>query len=231
MTLNPNQFVIATPDQRESDIPFENWKPQGTISAADAVQLVTAEMPRTFTKGTFRRTDWEDLRSGKTTLNDFVQYRHSPRLYEIKYARSRWGEPDSLYRHIQRKGLDSSNAIYVMRNPLNTDQVFLTEGHHRVAAAHAIDPDMPIHFIDEGAHMSLDSAVGRTNTYSENLKRTEEHIANYLENPSEIDTRAGRNSYEHDKIRRTMFNFSMNPENIQPINPGHYHWRDYGWHR
>lgn len=227
MALNPNQFVTVTPDQEWSGIPTQEWKSHGTISAADALQLVTAEMPRTFTKGEFRRTDWEDLRSGKTTLNDFVPYQHSPRLYQIKYARSRWGEPDSLYRHIQRKGLDSSNAIYVMKNPLNTNQVFLTEGHHRVAAAHAIDPDMPIHFIDEGAHMSLGGVLERANTYSENLRTTEEHLAKYLEDRSGID----RDSYEHDRIRRTAFNFSMDPANIQPTKPDHYHWRDYGWHK
>jgi len=207
MALNLNQFVTVTPEQERSGIPHKDWKPNGIISAADALQLVTPEMPRSFTTGDYRRTDWSAIESGETSLRDFVPYRHAPRLYQVKSERARWGEPDSMYRHIQKHGLDSSNAIYVMKNPLNTNQVLLTEGHHRVAAAHAVDPDMPIHFIDEGAHMNLNSVMDRAQTYSDNLDKTEGYLAEYLKNPESINA------------------------NIRPSNPGTYHWRDMGWHQ
>jgi hypothetical protein len=231
MPLNPNQFITVTPGQERSGVSTKDWTTHGTISASDALELVTPEMPRIFKTGDYRRTDWSDLDSGKTSIDDFVQYKHSPRLYQIKSERAKWGEPNSVYRHIQRHGLDSSNAIYVMRNPLNTNQVFLTEGHHRVAAAHDIDPDMPIPFIDEGAHLSYDSVLDRALTSKENLTKTEGYLTEYLKDPSRFNIHADNESYEHNRVRRVAFRYSMDAANIRPVSPNSYHWRDYGWHQ
>jgi hypothetical protein len=232
MALNPDQFVTSTPDKERSGVPLAKWKSTGTISASDALHLVTAEHPRIFTTGDLKRTDWKERERGETSLDDFVQYRHSPRTFGIKYQRAKWGEPDSLYRHIQKHGLDRSNAIYVMKHPLNPKQVFLTEGHHRVAAAHAIDPDMPLHYIDEGEHMSHSDTMNRLDAYHTNLRQTENDLTEYFKNPTKVNAAPkDSDSYDLKRVRRTAFEFSMDAANIKPSSPNSYGWRDYNLHK
>ena len=232
MALNPDQFVTVSPDQKSSGIHLPDLKPQGINSAADALHLVSAEMPRIFTSGDYKRTDWNERARGETSMDDFVQFRHSGRLFNIKTQRAKWGEPNSLYRHIQKTGLDSSNAIYVMKHPLNPNQVFLTEGHHRVAAAHMIDPDMPIHYIDEGEHMSHRSAMDRLENYDTNLRSTERDLTEYLKNPAKVDAAPKKqDSLDLNRIRRTAFQFSLDETNIKPTSPNSYAWRDYNLHK
>lgn len=189
------------------------------MSAADAMKLATGEFPRVFTEGNYRRTDVNPVR------DRFVPFEHSPRLHQIKYERSLWGGDESLHSHIQKHGLTKSNPIYVMRDINNPQDVVLTQGHHRVAAAHAIDPDMPIHYIDEGEHHSYQSAKGLLNNIRDTLREKEGQLTEYLTNPAVIDTEEGEG------IRRTVFRLSLDPENIRPRSTNFYHWRDMGMHQ
>jgi hypothetical protein len=236
MALNPNQFHKATPSQKSSGVPIKKWMATEVISASDALEMVTAEQPRNITEGKMARTDWEKQTSQDFDNRDFVQYKHSPHLLDIKYQRAKWGEPDSLYRHIQKHGLDKSNAVWAMRNPSKPDQVLLTEGHHRIAAAHAIDPDMPIHVIDEGIHHSGAHIKDRFKTYDNNLKTTEKHLQQFLKNPNimaEQLPERGLTSKQMElrDVQRTINRYSLDPSNIAPTEPDKYVWRDYGMHK
>ena len=236
MALNPEQFNKPDPSQKSSGVPVKKWMANTVISAADALDMVTAEQPRNIVKGKMARTDWEKQSSEGFDNRDFVQYKHSPHLLDIKYQRTKWGEPDSLYRHIQKHGLDKSNAVWAMRNPNKPDQVLLTEGHHRVAAAHAIDPDMPIHVIDEGIHHASEHIMDRFNVYSKNLKTTEDHLQQFLKNPSimaeQLPERGLTSKQMHLRdIQRTVNKYSLDPSNIAPTSPNSYAWRDFGLHK
>ena len=169
------------------------------------------------------------MASGETSIDDFVQVRHAPRLYEVKLQRAKWGEPDSLYRHIQKHGIDKSSAIWAMRNPHKPDQVMLTEGHHRLMAAHAIDPDMPIPVLDEGTQHSGEQIRSMFNTYDINRSREDENLRLGLADPS-IMKKDLRNKHgyiqptkENIKIRdiqEAINRFSLDEKNITPVEPG-----------
>ena len=234
MTLNPEQF--RNPDPYQAANTRSHWldaiSGKGTyvtMSASDALDMTSSEAPRTIVKGEYARTDWNKLESGETSLDDFVQLRHAPRIHQVKLERARWGEPDSMYRHIQKHGLDKSNALWAMRNPYKPNQVMLTEGHHRLIAAHAIDPDMPVHVLDEGTQHSGEVIRDRFN-YMNQLRSTQDgHLQKFIANP-DIMKKNPRNSHgilkggaengKIDEIQRTVRMYSLDKDNIKPVHEG-----------
>lgn len=234
MALNPNQFRNVPLDQE--DVPRQKWldsiSGKGdylTISANDALDMTTFEAPRTILKGEYTRTDWNKIKSGETSINDFVQIRHAPRLMSVKLERAKWGEPDSLYRHIQKHGVDKSAAIWAMRNPHKPDQVMLTEGHHRLIAAYAIDPDMPIPVLDEGTQQSGFFVRDSFNNYNNNRNAEDEHLHEYLADPSimQKDLRnkhgiiqPGEKNNRIQAIQKSVFRHSFDEKNIKPSEVG-----------
>lgn len=238
MTLNPEQFRNADYDQQ--GVPHKEWlnsiSGKGTyvtMSADDALDMTSCEAPRSFLQGEYKRTDWNKMASGETNTNDFVQLRHSPRLYQMKLQRAKWGEPDSLYRHIQKHGVGRSSAIFAMRNPYNPDKVMLSEGHHRLIAAHAIDPDMPIPVLDEGTQHDGSWIRSTFNKYHDYRNDQDSNLRKYLDDPSimQKDLRnkhgiiqPGDENNRIQAIQKTVNNYSLNGTNIKPVNPGA--WKD-----
>lgn len=238
MAFNPEQFRNADPHQASNT--RNHWldaiSGKGTyitMSASDALDMTSAEAPRTFVKGEYARTDWNKMESGETSINDFVQLRHSPRIHQIKLERAKWGEPDSMYRHIQKHGLDKSNVLWAMRNPYKPNQVMLTEGHHRLIAAHAIDPDMPVQIFDEGTQHSGAEIRDRFNTYNNYRNNHDEHLHRYLADPSIMQKnprtpqgiiKGGAENRKIDEIQKTVKIYSLDKDNIKPVHEGA--WKD-----
>ena len=234
MALNPEQFRNAPADQ--GSVPHKEWVNSVTgkgnyltVSASDALDMTTFEAPRSFTKGEYARTDWNKMASGETSIDDFVQVRHAPRLYQVKLQRAKWGEPDSLYRYIQKHGVDKSAAIWGTRNPHKPDQVMLAEGHHRLMAAHAIDPDMPIPVLDIGTQHSGSLIRGTFDNYNNHRSREDENLRQGLADPS-IMQKDLRNKHgviqptekniKIQEIQKAINRFSLDEKNITPVEPG-----------
>jgi hypothetical protein len=234
MTLNPEQF--RNPDPHQEANTHKHWldaiSGKGsyvTMSASDALDMTSSEAPRTIVKGEYARTDWNKLESGETSINDFVQLRHAPRIHQVKLERAKWGEPDSLYRDIQKHGLDKSNALWAMRNPYKPNQVMLTEGHHRLIAAHAIDPDMPVHVLDEGTQHSGAAIRDRFNLMNEVRSTQDEHLHQFLADPTIMqknpktpqgNIKGGAENRKIDEIQKTVKMYSLDKENIKPAFEG-----------
>lgn len=236
MALNPNQFRNVDPLYTPPNFTQQHWvdsiSGKGTyvtMSAADALNMTTAEAPRSIVKGEYSRTDWNEMERGETSINDFAQLRHSRRLLSVKLDRAKWGEPDSLYRHIQKHGIDKSSALWAMRNPYKPNQVMLTEGHHRLAAAAAIDRDMPIPVLDEGNFMSGKGARQRLDLYDANRSKEDEHLNEYLADPSIIQKdlrnkhgiiQPGDKNNRIQAIKKAVNHLSLDKENIKPVYEG-----------
>jgi len=234
MALNPEQFRNVDPSQAGNT--HKHWKDaisgKGTyinMSAADALNMTTAEAPRSIVRGEYSRTDWNEMERGETSINDFAKLRHSRRILSVKLDRAKWGEPDSLYRHIQKHGIDKSSALWAMRNPYKPNQVMLTEGHHRLAAAAAIDPDMPIPVLDEGTQHSGKEVRRRFDLMDKNRSKEDEYLHEYLADPSIIQKdlrnkhgiiQPGAKNDRIQAIQRAVNHLSLDKENIKPVDEG-----------
>ena len=236
MALNPEQFRNVDPLYTPADFNRQHWvdsiSGKGsyiTMSASDALNMTTSEAPRSIVKGEYSRTDWNEMERGETSINDFAQLRHSRRLMTVKLDRAKWGEPDSLYRHIQKHGIDKSSALWAMRNPDKPNQVMLTEGHHRLAAAAAIDRDMPIPVLDEGNFMSGEEVRRRFDLMDESRSIEDERLKKFIADPSIMQkkprdangfVKAADGHREIDEIQKAVKSYSLDKENVKPTNEG-----------
>ena len=118
-----------------------------------------------------------------------------------------------------------------MRNPHKPDQVMLTEGHHRLVSAAAIDLDMPIPVFDEGTQHAYSTVLGRFKNYDNSRSTEDEHLKTFIADPSIMqknikDSRGlvkpGDEYRKINEIQKTVKKYALDEENIKPAEKGYW---------